>query len=163
MHIDVNAAVLRCVTRRNTDRRHHRPSRRHTAAAPAPDWWSAGPALWRGYLPGRLAGRPMGPNVNPQIHRPNSGTRPTPQGTAFQRHSGAAGTPLASLCCGGSPGTTRPVRRGRPPDRQGPAVWSRLTCRSAGAIMVVVHRSPQVMWLLMGRLHGGEAGSGARH
>jgi hypothetical protein len=24
-------------------------------------------------------------------------------------------------------------------------------------------RSPQVTWLLMGRLHGGEAGSGARH
>jgi hypothetical protein len=61
--------------------------------------------LWRGYLPGRLAGRPMGSNVHPLIHRPNSGTYPTPQETAFRRHSGAAGPPPAWSCCGGSPGT----------------------------------------------------------
>src|SRR4051794_25725988 len=36
-------------------------------------------------------------------HRPNSGTRPTRQETAFQPQSGVAGPPLAWSCCGGSP------------------------------------------------------------
>ena len=40
---------------------------------------------------------------------------------AFQRHSGAAGPPLASLCCGGSPGTRRTVRRDRSSDLPGSA------------------------------------------
>ena len=32
-------------------------------------------------------------------HRPNSGTRPTLRGTAFQPHSGAAGPPPFWVCC----------------------------------------------------------------
>src|SRR3954470_20104929 len=35
--------------------------------------------LRRGYLPGRLAGRSMGPNVDPLTRRPNSGSRPRRQ------------------------------------------------------------------------------------
>src|SRR5688572_15835351 len=63
-------------------------------AAPAPDRWLAGPAVWRGYLSCGLAGRPMGPNVHPpEDPRQNSGTCPTPRETAFQRHSSAAGPP----------------------------------------------------------------------
>jgi hypothetical protein len=87
--------------------------------------------LWRGYLPCRLAGRPMGPNVDMLAHRPNSGTRPRRQKTAFQRQSGAARSPPAWSCCGGSSDTTRPVRRGRRPDRQGSAVCSRLPAGQA--------------------------------
>jgi hypothetical protein len=76
-------------------------------------------------------GRSMGPNVDMLTHRPNSGTRPRRQETAFQRHSGAAGPPPAWSCCGGSPGMRRPVRRDRPPDRQGLVAESRLPPRQA--------------------------------
>ena len=55
------------------------------------------PAAWRAAQLGRTSIR--------LTHRPNSGTRPTRQETAFQRHSGAAGPPPAWSCCGGSPGT----------------------------------------------------------
>jgi hypothetical protein len=89
------------VTRRNTDRRHHRPSRRHTAEL--------------GGLPSS-AERP-----HALSHRPNSGTCPTLWETASRRHSGAARSPRAWLRCGGSPDTTRRVRRDRPPGRPGSA------------------------------------------
>jgi hypothetical protein len=47
-------------------------------------------------------------------HRPNSGTRPTPQETAFRPQSGAAGPPPAWSCCGGSPSMRRTVLQERP-------------------------------------------------
>jgi hypothetical protein len=71
------------------------------------------PAAWQAAQWGRTSIR--------KTHRPNSGTRPTRQEMAFQRQSGAAGPPLASLCCGGSPGTRRTVRRDRSSDLPGSA------------------------------------------
>jgi hypothetical protein len=71
------------------------------------------PAAWQAAQWGRTSIR--------KTHRPNSGTRPTRQETAFQRQSGVVGPPLASLCCGGSPGTRRTVRRDRSSDLPGSA------------------------------------------
>ena len=88
---------------------------------------AAGPAATAGLSVLPLGGPPSwAERPPPLIHRPNSGTRPTPQGTVFRWHSGAAEPPPAWSCCGGSPGTRRSVRRDRPSGRKvsGPVMGS---------------------------------------